>query len=67
MMVKNYNESVEMDSNPNLLFILNHPYKILITAVSGPRKTNVLLSLIKHQRPDVDKICLHVKDPFESK
>ena len=27
----------------------------------------MLLNLIKHQRPDIDKICLNVKDPFESK
>ena len=27
----------------------------------------MLLNLIKHQPPDVDKIHLHVKDPFESK
>ena len=34
---------------------------------SGSRKTNVLLNLIKHQRPDFDKIYLYVKDPFRSK
>ena len=27
----------------------------------------MLLNLIKHQRPDIDKIYLFVKDPFESK
>ena len=27
----------------------------------------MLLNLIKHQRPDNDKIYLKVKDPFESK
>ena len=27
----------------------------------------MLLSLIKHQQPDIDKIDLHVKDPMESK
>ena len=27
----------------------------------------MLLKLTKHQRPDIDKIYLHVKDPFESK
>ena len=26
----------------------------------------MLLNLIKHQRPDIDKIYLYVKDPFES-
>ena len=30
-------------------------------------KTNVLLNLIKNPRPDIDKIYLYVKDPFESK
>ena len=33
----------------------------------GKLKTNVLLNLIKHQQPDLDKICLYVKNPFESK
>ena len=27
----------------------------------------MLLTLIKHQRPDIDKIYLYVKDPFQSK
>ena len=27
----------------------------------------MLLNFIKHQRPDIDKIYLHVKDPFKSK
>ena len=30
-------------------------------------ETNVLLNLIKHQRPDIDNIYLYVKDPFETK
>ena len=33
----------------------------------GKLKTNALLNLIKHQQPDLDKICLYVKNPFESK
>ena len=27
----------------------------------------MLLNSVKHQRPDIDKIYLYVKDPFESK
>ena len=27
----------------------------------------MLLNLVKHQQPDIDKIYLHVKDSFESK
>ena len=33
----------------------------------GSGKTNVLLNLIKNQRPDIDKIYLYAKDLFESK
>ena len=33
----------------------------------GKLKNNALLNLIKHQEPDLDKICLYVKNPFESK
>ena len=33
----------------------------------GSEKTNVLLKLIKKQRPDIDKIYLYIKDPFKSK
>ena len=31
--------------------------------VSGSRKTNALLNLINHG-PGIDKIYLHVKDPY---
>ena len=40
---------------------------ILIIGGSGSGKTNVLLNLIKHQRPDIDKIYLYVEDLFESR
>ena len=33
----------------------------------GKLKNNALLNLIKHQEQDLDKICLYVKNPFESK
>ena len=48
-------------------YIPDHPYRILITGGSGSRKSNVILNLIKHQRPDTDKIYLYVNDPFKSK
>ena len=66
-MMKNYDQSVEINHNPNWPYIPDHPYRILIIGGSGSGKTNVLLNLIKHQRPDIDKIYLYVKDPFESK
>ena len=66
-MIKNYDQSVEINHNPNWPYILHHPCKILITGGSGSGKTADLLNLIKHQRPDIDKIYLYVKNPFESK
>ena len=65
--MKNYDESVEIDHDPNWPYIPNHLYRILIIGGSGSAKTNVLLDLIKHQPPDIDKIYLNVKDPVESK
>ena len=62
-MMKHSDQSVEINHNPN---VPHHPYRILIISASGSGKTNLLLNLIKHQRPDFDKIHLYVKDPFES-
>ena len=52
--------------NQNQSYGPDHPYKILITGGSGPGKTNVLLNLIEYQ-PDIDKIYLYAKDPYEAK
>ena len=66
-MIKNYDQLVERNHNPNWPYIPDHPYKISVIRGSGSGKTKVLLNLIKHQRPDIDKIYLYVKDPFELK
>ena len=66
-MIKNYDQSVEINRNPNWPYVPDHPYRILITGSLGSGKTNVLLNLIKHQRSDIDKIYLYVKVPLESK
>ena len=66
-MMKNYDQSVEINRNANWPYITDHPYKILIIGGSGSGQTKVLLNLIKHQRPDIDKIYLYFKDAFESK
>ena len=50
--MKNYDESVGIIHNS-------------IDSASG--KTNVLLNLIKFQRPNIGSIYLYVKDPSESK
>ena len=46
---------------------MDHPYRILIIGGSGSEKTNMLFNLIKHQRPDIDKIYSYVKYSFKSK
>ena len=50
----------------NLPYIPNHPYRILIIGGSESGKTSLLLNLIGNQ-PDIDKISLYAKDPYEAK
>ena len=54
------------EHNRNWPYIPDKPYRILIIGGSGSGKTNVLLNLIENQ-PDIDKIYLYAKDPYESK
>ena len=65
-MMKNYDQSVEINHNPNWPYIPDHPYRILIIGGTRSGKTNALLNLIKHQRLDIGKSYLYVKDKFES-
>ena len=55
-MMKNCDQSVEINHNTNWSYIPDHPYRILIIGGSGSGKTNVLYNLIKHQQTDIDKI-----------
>ena len=66
-MMKNCDQSVKINHNLNWPHIPDHFYRIFIIGGSGSVKTNVLLNLLKYQLRDIDKICLYVKDPFESK
>ena len=61
--IVNENETVH---NKNWPYIPDHPYRILIIGGSGSGKTNALLNLIENQ-PDIDKIYLYAKDPYEAK
>ena len=54
------------EHNSNWPYIPDHPYRILIVGGSGSGKTNALLNLINNQ-PDIDKIYLYAKDPYEAK
>ena len=61
-----YTNENKRKHNPNWPYIPDHPYRILIIMGSGSGKTNLLLNLIENQ-PDIDKIYLYAKDPYESK
>ena len=52
--------------NPKWPEILDHPYRILMIGGSGSGQTNALLNLINHE-PDIDRISLYAKDPYETK
>ena len=59
------NENI-IEHNSKWPYIPDHPYRILIVGGSGSGKTNALLNLINNQ-PDIDKIYLYAKDPYEKK
>ena len=61
-----YGNENKTERNLNWPYIPDHPYRIIITGGSGSGKTNALLSLINKQ-PDIDKIYLSAKDPYEAK
>ena len=52
--------------NKNWPYIPGHPYRILVIGGSGSGKKNLLLNLMEN-KPDIDKIYLYAKDPYESK
>ena len=58
------NSKFDLEHNSKWPYIPDYPYRILI--VGGSRKTNALLILINNQ-PDIDKIYLYAKDPYEKK
>ena len=62
---ENKTEKELRSHNKNCPYNPDHPYRILIIGGSGSGK-NVLLNLIENQ-PDIDKIYLYAKDPYEAK
>ena len=61
---ENTNENI-IEHNLKWPYIPDHPYRIFIIGGSGSGKTNALLNLINNQ-PDIDKIYLYAKDPYEA-
>ena len=56
----------KIEHNLKWPYIPDHPYEILVIAGSGSGKTNALLNLI-NSHPDINKIYLYAKDPYEAK
>ena len=61
-----YANENKTEHNLKKTYIPDHPHRILIIGGFGSRKTNALLNLINNQ-PDIDKIYLCAKDPYETK
>ena len=60
-----YANEDKTEHNSKWSYIPNHPYRILILEGSGSGKTNALSNLTNNQ-PDIDKIYLCAKDPYEA-
>ena len=61
-----YTNENKSEHNLKWPYVPDHPYRIFIIEGSGSGKTNALLNLINHL-PDIDKIYLYAKDPYEAK
>ena len=61
-----YTNENMIQHNSKWPYIPDHLYRILIVGGFGSGKTNALLNLINNQ-PDIDKIYLDAKDPYEAK
>ena len=61
-----YTSEKKRGHNVKWPYIPDHPYRMLLVGGSESRETNALLNLINNQ-PDIDKIYLYAKDPYERK
>ena len=61
-----YVNEIKSEYSKDWPYIPDHPYRIFIIGGSGFGKTNSLLNLIENP-PDIDKIYLYAKDPYEAK
>ena len=64
--IDDYASENKTEHNLKWPYIPDHQYRILIIEGSGSGKANVLLNLVNKQ-PDIDKIYLYAKNPYEAK
>ena len=60
-----YTNENKVEHNSKWPYIPDHPNRIFIVGGSGSGKANALLNLINNQ-PDIDKIYLYAKYPYEA-
>ena len=61
-----YTNESKIEHNSKWPYIPDHTYRLITVGCSGSGKSNALLNLINN-RPDIDKICIYAKDPYEVK
>ena len=61
-----YTNENEIEHNSKWPYIPDDPYRMLAVGGFGSGKTNALFNSIGNQ-PDIDKIYLYAKDPFETR
>ena len=62
MMMKNYDESIEINHNQRCPYIPNHSYRVLIIGGSGSGKTDALLKLININNQILTKLIYALKN-----
>ena len=61
-----YTNENKTEHNSNWRYIPDHPYRAVVVGGLGSEKTNLLFNLLNNQ-PDIGKIYLYAKDPYEAK
>ena len=61
-----YTNENKAEHNPKWPYIPDNPYRVVIVGGSDSGKTNALLNIVNNQ-PDIDKMYLYSKDPYEAK
>ena len=61
-----YTNENKTEHNLKWPYIPDRPYRVVIIGGSRSGKTNILLNIVNNQ-PDIDKIYLYAKNPYDAK